>query len=76
MGLSKEEKEVLERLSAKAKEPDTPSGNISFNLDLSNDAAWDRARKLGLIPADDDTDDDDADDDADDKPSRPGYFGK
>lgn len=74
MGLSKEEKEQLEALSKKAKEPDAPAGNINFNLDLSSDAAWERAKKLGLVKDDDSSDDDDDDADADDKPARGGYF--
>lgn len=76
MGLSKEEKAQLEALSRKAKEPDGPSGNINFNLDLSSDTAWERARKLGLIGGDDDEGDDEEGDEKDDKPTRKGFFEK
>lgn len=77
MGLSKEEKEQLEALSRKAKEPDAPAGNINFNLDLSSDSAWERAKKLGLVKDDDGSDGDgDGDGDGDDGPGRSGYFGK
>ena len=75
MGLSKEEKAQLEALSKKAKEPDGPSGNISFTLPLDSDAAWERARKLGLIPSDDDEDDSDEDEEKSDTPNRGGFFG-
>lgn len=50
MGLSAEEKKQLEALTAKSKEPDSPPGNVNFNLDLSSDTAWERAQKLGLVP--------------------------
>lgn len=80
MGLSKEEKAQLEALTKKSKEPDAPSGNVNFTLDLSSDSAWERARKLGLVPGEDDGGDDDGDDDeADDAPKRQGrgesFFG-
>lgn len=80
MALSKEEKAQLEALTKKSKEPDSPAGNVNFNLDLSNDAAWERARKLGLIrDPDDDKPEDDDDDDDDDAPRRrgggAGFFG-
>ncbi len=76
MALSKEEKEQLEALTRKSKEPDGPRGNINFTLDLGSDAAWERARKLGLIPSEDDKDADDEDDEPDDVPNRKrGYFG-
>lgn len=83
MGLSKEEKAQLDALTAKSKEPDGPPANVNFNLDLSNDSAWERAKQLGLIREPESApgkDGDDADDDdADDAPRRRGrggsYFG-
>lgn len=80
MALSKEQKDQLKELQRLEKEPATPAGNVNFSLDLSNDAAWERARKLGLIPGDDDNgSDDDDDDEADDAPKRQGrgerFFG-
>ena len=75
MALSKEEKEQLERLSAKAKEPDGPRGDVHFTLDLSSDSAWERAVKLGIIPSDDPPPDDKRDDPGDDGPKRRGFFG-
>lgn len=76
MALSKEEQATLDALTKKSKEKDTPSGNINFSLDLSSDSAWDRAKKLGLIPGDDADDKDDDDDEADDAPTRRGFFEK
>lgn len=84
MGLSKEEKEQLEALTRKSKEPDGPPANVNFNLDLSSDAAWERAKKLGLVrepepDGDGDGDGDDDGDGGDDVPKRrgrgAGYFG-
>lgn len=80
MGLSKEEKAQMEALVKKSKEPDGPSGNVSFTLDLSSDSAWERAKSLGLVrDAEADSDDADDDDEADDAPKRQGrgerFFG-
>lgn len=77
MGLSKEEKATLEALNKKANEPDELPGNVSFSLDLSSDSAWERAKKLGIIPGDPPADDDDDDDDdLDDAPKRRGFMEK
>ena len=78
MGLSKEEKELMAKLQKKAEEPDAPSGNVTFSLDLGNDSAWERAVKLGIVPGDsngNDDDDDDKKDKPDEVPPRRGYFG-
>lgn len=82
MGLSKEEKAQLDALTKKANEPDTPPPNVSYTLDLGNDSAFERAKKLGLIPSDDggnDDDDDDSEEELADVPKRRGrgdkYFG-
>jgi hypothetical protein len=73
MPLSKEEKQQLDELTRKSKEPDAPRGNVNFSLDLSDTEAYKRAQKLGLVPGDDTPDDDDDDDDeADDAPKRRG----
>ncbi len=76
MGLNAEEQAALKKLQEKAKQPDAPAPSVRFNLDLSSDAAWERAKKLGIV-SDDDTDDseDDPDADADDTPRRRSYFG-
>lgn len=77
MALSKEEKAQLDALTKKSKEPDAPRGGLNFNLDLSDDKAYQRAVKLGLIDGDDDGDGDgdgDGDDDGDDTPKRRGFF--
>lgn len=77
MGLSKEEKEQLDALTKKSKEPDTPKPSMSFSLDLGSDVAWERAKKLGLIGGDDDDGDDgeDDDDNREEAPKQRGYFG-
>ena len=79
MGLSAEEKQQLDALTKKSKEPDAPPPSVNFNLDLSSDTAWERARKLGLVPGDDDNNNDDNNNDddnknSDDPPRRRGYF--
>jgi hypothetical protein len=74
MGLSAEEKATLEALSKKAQEPDGPPAGVSFNLDLSNDTAWERAKKLGLIR--DDPTPDEGEPEPDAAPKRRGYFGE
>jgi hypothetical protein len=77
VGLTKEEKAQLDALTKKSKEPDPPTPSVNYTLDLGSDAAWERAKQLGLVndpePNGDDGDDDDADND--DPPKRPGYFG-
>lgn len=78
MGLSAEQKKQLAELQRLEKEPDTPAPNVTFNLDLSSDAAWERAAKLGIIPSEDDGDEDedgDSDGDGEEAPRRRGYFG-
>jgi hypothetical protein len=47
--LSDEEKTLLEKLTKKANEPEGPPANVNFNLDLSSDSAWERAKKLGIV---------------------------
>ena len=85
MGLTKQEKKMLERLQQKAEEPDTPEPGRSFNInvDLGDPKQVEAARKLGLSGILDDDDDDDDDDDRDDDddaqtektgPKRRGYF--
>jgi hypothetical protein len=79
MALSAEEKKQLKALQQKEKEIDRPAGGVNFNLDLSDDKAYDRAVKLGLISEPGDNGDDDGDDDADDAddaPRRRSYFGE
>lgn len=76
MALSKEEKAQLKALQDKEKEPERAAGGVNFTLDLGSDTAWERAKKLGLVPGDESSDDDeDDDDDGDDVPRRGGgYF--
>lgn len=81
MGLSKEEKEQLEALTRKSKEPDGPPANVNFTLDLSSDSAWDRAKKLGLVrePEPGGSEEEEEEESGDDPPKRrgrgSGYFG-
>lgn len=73
--LSEEEQSVLKRLTDKAKAPDGPTPFINFSFDLSDDKAYERAVKLGIIPGDDDGGDDSKADEPDETPKRKGYFG-
>jgi hypothetical protein len=74
MALSDEEKAQLKKLTEKAKAPDTPPPSVNYNLDLSDDKAYERAVKLGLISGDDSDDSDGDEDEGDDTPKRKGYF--
>lgn len=82
MGLTEEEKGILAKLTKKAKEPDqaAPGRMLNFTIDLANDAAVERAKKLGIFPDDDpdpDPDPDaDPDPDPDETPKRKGFFGE
>jgi hypothetical protein len=51
MGLSDSEKELLERLTKKSKEPDAPpvSKSISANIDLGDDKQVERAIEHGFL---------------------------
>ena len=53
MGLSESEKELLERLTKKSKEPDAPpvSKSISASIDLSDDKQVARAIEHGFLTA-------------------------
>lgn len=75
MGLNAEEKKALEALTAKSKEPDAPAGNVSFTLDLGNDAAYERGKRLGLFsePAEEPPEGD-GDGDGNATPKRRGFF--
>lgn len=86
--LTDEEKGLLKRLQDKANAPDeAPIGkSLNITLDLSNESAVAIARKMGLLPSDDDGDgggdgdggDGGGDGDGgggDDTPKRKGYFG-
>lgn len=82
--LTDEEQSLLKRLTAKAKAPDeTPPGRmLNFTIDLANDAAVERAKKLGIFPNDDPPEDPPGDDPpgddppGDDPPKRKGFFGE
>lgn len=77
MGLSKEEKQQLESLQAKAKERDKPPGNLNLSVDLGDPEQVKQAQKFGYLPSDDDEDDGDdggGDDGDDETPRRRGYF--
>lgn len=80
MALTKEERDQLKALMDKEKEPEKPAADIRFNLDLGNDAAWERARKLGLVPSDEPEPKEGDEEELDDTPVRrgrgDGYFGK
>lgn len=80
MALTEEEKSLLAKLTKKAKEPDQapPGRMLNFTIDLASDAAVERAKKLGIFPADDPEPDPDPDPDpdpGDDPPKRKGFFG-
>jgi hypothetical protein len=49
VALSKEEREQLQKLMDKEKEPAGPPAGTTFHIDLGSDSAWERAKKLGLI---------------------------
>lgn len=76
--LSKEQEASLAELEALRDAPDEPTGSgrsevLNFTIDLGNDAAVERALKLGILkPEDvedaDDDEDDDGDGDADKDP--------
>lgn len=72
MGLTSKEQKALEALQRKAEEPDRPEPQVTYNLNLESDTAWERAGKLGLIPSDngDGDDDEDTDEEPDDTPRR------
>lgn len=74
VGLSEKEKELMAKLQKKAEEPDAPSGNINFSLDLSSDTAWERAKKLGIV-SDDEPPESDPENKPEEVPTRKGYFG-
>lgn len=84
MGLSKKEQAMLEALTKKAEEPDRAPADIRYNIDLSDDKAFSRAVKMGLLSdpdAEGDADDEDEEDEPDDAPRRRGssadrFFGK
>lgn len=73
MALSKEEQAQLDALTKKSKEPEGPSGNVNFSLDLSSDSAWERAVKLGLVPGDDPPPEEEGK--QEEAPKGRGYFG-
>ena len=66
MGLNAEQRKQLKELQRLEQEPDRPAPNVNYNLDLGSDTAWERAKKLGIIPGDDNGDGGDDDDDDDD----------
>ena len=71
---------MLERLQAKAEEPDPPAvgRTLSASIDLGDEKQVKLAQRFGFLPSDD-TDDDDGDtggDDGDETPKRKGYFGE
>lgn len=85
--LTEEEAAKLEELTAKRDAPDDPptgggrSEVLNVTIDLGDEAAVERALKLGWLKPGDIPDDDDADDaddgkgkDKDKPPSRRGYF--
>lgn len=78
MGLSPKEREILERLSKKAEEPDTPpvGKSVSATVDLSDPKSVALAIKHGFLTPDEveDLEDDDEEAPADEKPKRNSYF--
>lgn len=74
MGLSAEEKKTLDALTKKSKEPDAPAPSVNYNLDLSSDTAWNRAKEIGLIPGGEEESEEE-EEEADPTPKRRGYFG-
>lgn len=81
MGLSASEKKMLERLQAKAEEPDAPPVGRTLNasIDLGDPKQVALAQKFGFLTADEveddiDGDDDNDDDKGDETPKRRGYF--
>ena len=73
--LSDEEIATLKKLQEKQKAPDAPSPSVNYTLDLASDAAWERAKQLGIVSEPNGSDDDDdSDEDADDAPRRRSYF--
>lgn len=79
VGLTADEKKLMERLARKAEEPDEPpmGKSVSFSIDLGDDKQIAKAIKLGLLnPFSDDEDEDkeDKEDEKDDAPKRGGYF--
>lgn len=80
MGLTPEEKKLMERLSRKAEEPDPPAVGKSVNVvvDLANAAQVKLAQKFGFLPSDEVESEPEGGDDsesADEAPNRRGYFG-
>ena len=80
MGLSAAEKKMLEKLQAKAEEPDPPqiARSLTASINLGNKDEVALAKKYGFLPPDDDDEDDTGgdEDEADDAPKRKGYFEK
>lgn len=77
MGLTEKEKEMLERLTAKSKEPDAPpiGRSLSVHIDMGDEKAIARAQRFGfLAPDEDDDGDGDGDGDGEETPKRRGYF--
>ena len=86
MALTKREKEMLERLQAKAEEPDRGpiSRALNVSIDLGDAKQVALAKRYGFLDDDDDDLDDEGTDDkggkngdeGDDTPKRKGYFGE
>lgn len=82
MGLTAKEKEMLDNLTKKSKEPDREpvSRSVRASIDLSDPKQVALAIKHGFLDPDDEPDDkdddkDDKKDKGDDTPKRKGYFG-
>lgn len=78
MGLTDKEKTLLEKLSKKAEEPDTPAVSKSVNVivDLKDKVQVAMAKKMGFLPNDDEDEEEEEEPEPDDKPNRKSlYFG-
>ena len=79
MGLNEKQKQLFEKLSKLAEEPDRPpvGRSVTAHVDLTDPKSIALAIKHGFLDGDDDIDDDDDDgddDSAEEKPNRRGSF--